>query len=75
MLLALIKKGVTREDAYKMVQKNAMKVWEEKIDFKDLLFNDDSINEILSREEIDELFDLNKVLRNIKKVFNRLEIK
>ncbi len=75
VLLALIKKGVTREDAYKMVQKNAMKVWEEKIDFKDLLFNDDSINEILSREEIDELFDLNKVLKNIKKVFNRLEIK
>ena len=75
VLLALIKKGVTREDAYKMVQKNAMKVWEEKIDFKNLLFNDDSINEILSREEIDELFDLNKVLKNIKKVFNRLEIK
>ena len=75
VLLALIKKGVTREDAYKMVQKNAMKVWEEKIDFKSLLFNDDSINEILSIEEIDELFDLNKVLKNIKKVFNRLEIK
>ena len=75
VLLALIKKGVTREDAYKMVQKNAMKVWEEKIDFKNLLFNDDSINEILSKEEIDELFDLNKVLKNIKKVFNRLEIK
>tara|TARA_X000001036_G_C20681838_1_gene806180 strand:+ start:27 stop:1322 length:1296 start_codon:yes stop_codon:yes gene_type:complete len=75
VLLALIKKGITREDAYKMVQKNAMKVWEEKIDFKTLLFEDSSIKQILSKEEIDELFNLNKVLKNIKKVFNRLEIK
>ena len=75
VLLALIKKGITREDAYRMVQKNAMKVWEEKIDFKTLLFEDSSIKQILSKEEIDELFNLNKVLKNIKKVFNRLEIK
>ena len=75
VLLALIKKGATREDAYKMVQKNAMKVWEEKVDFKTLLFGDSSINKILSKEEIDELFNLDKVLKNIKKVFNRLEIK
>ena len=75
VLLALIKKGITRENAYQMVQKNAMKVWEQKIDFKTLLFSDDDITKTLSKDEINELFDLNKVLKNIKKVFNRLEIK
>ena len=75
VLLALIKKGATREDAYQMVQKNAMRVWEEKIDFKTLLFSDDDITNILSEDEINELFNLNKVLKNIRKIFNRLEIK
>ena len=75
VLLALINKGVTREDAYQMVQRNAMKVWKEKLDFKSLLFKDKEISDLLSECEIEELFNLNKVLKNIKKVFNRLEIK
>ena len=75
VLLALIKKGITREDAYQMVQKNAMRSWEEKIGFKTLLFEDKSISKILSKDEIDELFDLNKILKNIRKVFKRLDIK
>jgi len=74
ILLALIKKGVTREDAYQMVQNNAMKVWEQKIDFKTLLFKDKDISNILSNDEISKLFDLNKILKNIKKVFKRLGI-
>ena len=74
VLLALIKKGITREDAYQMVQKNAMKVWERKVDFKTLLFKDEDISKILSTDEIDKLFNLNKILKNIKKVFKRLEI-
>ena len=75
VLLALINKGVTREDAYQMVQRNAMKVWKEKLDFKSLLFKDKEISDLLSKPEIEQLFNLNKVLKNIKKVFNRLEIK
>ena len=74
VLLALIKKDITREDAYRMVQKNAMKVWEQKVDFKTLLFEDENISNILSKDEIEKLFDLNKILKNIKKVFKRLEI-
>jgi len=74
VLLALIKKGITRENAYQMVQRNAMKVWKEKIDFKLLLFKDKDISKLLSKNEINELFNLNKVLKNIKKVFKRLEI-
>ena len=72
VLLSLIQKGLTREDAYKLVQKNAMKVWEEKIDFKELIKNDTKISELLSNNEIDELFDLNKILININKIFERL---
>ena len=75
VLLALIKKGVTREDAYQMVQKNAMEAWDQKINFKSLLFKDKDISNILSKSEIDQLFDLNKILKNIKKVFKRLGIK
>ena len=75
VLLALIKKGVTREDAYQMVQKNAMEAWDQKINFKSLLFKDKDISNILSKNEIDQLFDLNKILKNIKKVFKRLGIK
>ena len=72
VLLSLIQKGLTREDAYKLVQKNAMKVWEEKIDFKELIKDDAKISKLLSNNEIDELFDLNKILINIDKIFERL---
>ena len=75
VLLALINKGVTREDAYQMVQRNAMKVWKEKIDFKSLLFRDEDVSKLLSENEINDLFNLDKVLKNIKKIFKRLEIK
>ena len=74
VLLALIKKGLKREDAYKVVQKNAMKVWEENCDFKNELYNDDEVNKHLSKKEIDELFDLNKILINIKKIYKRIDL-
>ena len=59
---------MTREDAYEIVQKNAMKSWKQKIDFKTLLLKDKNILKILSKQEIDKLFDLNKILKNIRKV-------
>ena len=74
VLLALIKKGLKREDAYKVVQKNAMKVWEENCDFKNELYNDDEVTKNLSKKEIDELFDLNKILINIKKIYKRIDL-
>ena len=72
VLLILVQKGLTREDAYKLVQKNAMQVWEQKKDFKTLLKSDKDILNLLTENEIDSLFDLNKVLVNINKVFKRL---
>ncbi len=74
VLLALVKKGATREDAYAMVQRNAMQVWEEEKDFKVLLKNDAEIMDLLNESEIDNLFDLNKVMTNINKIYKRLEL-
>jgi len=74
VLLALIKKGVTREDAYAMVQRHAMQVWDDKSDFKTLLKNDKEIIAILNKDEIDKLFNLKKVMININKIYKRLEL-
>jgi adenylosuccinate lyase len=74
VLLALIKKGATREDAYAMVQRNAMQVWEDKLDFKTLLKGDSEIMGLLNENEINNLFDLNKVMTNINKIYKRLEL-
>ena len=72
VLLLLIKKGITREDAYEIVQRNAMKVWKDKVDFKQLLKSDKEIMSYLTKNEIDDLFDLSKIMKNINKVFERL---
>jgi adenylosuccinate lyase len=72
VLLLLIKKGLSREKAYKLVQKNAMQVWTEKKDFKQLLKLDADILNLISTDEIDSLFDLDKILININKIFERL---
>ena len=74
VLLSLVQKGVSREDAYKMVQTNAMQVWEQDKDFKTLLKSDKDILNFITESEIDSLFDLNKILININKIFKRLDI-
>ena len=74
VLLALIKKGVTREDAYQIVQKNAMKSWNEGLDLKNLLYADVDVNKFLKDKEIDELFDLDKIMVNINKIYKRIGI-
>jgi adenylosuccinate lyase len=75
VLLALIKKGITREESYALVQRNAMQVWEHQKDFKTLLKADSDIMNLMSEDEIDDLFDLQKVMKNINKVFERLNLK
>ena len=74
VLLALVKSGITREDAYEFVQTNAMRVWKEKKDFKELLKEDKKITDKLSDEEIDSLFNLDKILININKIYKRIGI-
>ena len=72
VLLALVAKGVSREDSYKIVQTNAMKVWKTKVDFKELLYEDDAVMSHLSKDEIDKLFNLDKILININKTYKRI---
>jgi len=72
VLIALINKGLTREEAYKMVQEHAMKAWEGKKDFLSLLEADRRVTAHLNKEELDSLFDYGYYLKHIDEVFERL---
>ncbi len=73
VLLTLIEKGgLTREDAYAIVQENAMKVWNEGYDFKELLKKDERVRAVLSDEEIEDIFDLSYHTKNVDYVFKRV---
>src|SRR6266550_1095897 len=72
LLLALTQKGVARETAYDWVQRNAMKVWDEKKNFRELLASDADISGQLSAREIDGVFNLDTYLRNIDTIFERV---
>ncbi len=69
VLLELVKKGVSREDAYSLVQRNAMLCWEEKKDFREMLKSDGQVTDVLSEKEIDSCFDLKEDLKNIDYIF------
>ncbi len=72
ILLKLIEKGLTREEAYKLVQEKAMKVWEDDSkNLKDELLNSESILKYLSKNEIEETFNYQKMLNNVDYIFNR----
>jgi adenylosuccinate lyase len=72
LLLELTRKGVSREEAYAIVQPLAMRVWDEGANFRELVMNDRRITDKLSREELDSLFDVNRQLRNVDKIFARV---
>ena len=74
VLLTLIEKGLTREEAYKMVQDNAMKAWNKKESFLNLLEADKRITAHLSRKELNCLFNFNYYLRYVDTVFERLKL-
>ncbi len=72
LMLALTQKGISREEAYKWTQRNAMKVWDEGGVYKDLVEKDTDISSHLSNEEIARVFDLKHYLRNVDTVFKRV---
>ncbi len=72
VLLALVRKGITREEAYKLVQKNAMQSWEKGKDFLMLLKKDKEISKLLSVPEIDKTFKLTTQYKNIDRIFKRV---
>ena len=72
VLLALTQAGVSREDAYRLVQRNAMKVWEEGKDFKTELLADPEVTAALSPEQIEEKFDLGYHTKHVDTIFKRV---
>ena len=72
VLLELARKGITREEAYRWVQRNAMRSHDEQTDFKTLLLDDPNVTGVLSREEIEQVFDLNVQLRHVDEIFDRV---
>jgi len=72
VLLTLIEKGTTREDAYAIVQKNAMKSWEEGIEFRKLLAQDEIVQKYLNEKDLAEIFNVNNFLTNLDFIFNRV---
>ena len=72
VLLALVNAGMARDDAYRWVQRNALKVWEEKGDFKALLKTDADIAKYLNVEQIEDLFDLEHHLVHVDTIFKRV---
>jgi adenylosuccinate lyase len=72
VLLALIEKGTTREDAYAVVQKNAMKSWQEGIEFKLLLAGDEIVTKYLNNNDLDTIFNVNNFLKNLDFIFERV---
>lgn len=72
ILIALTQKGVTREDAYRLVQRNAMKVWNGEADFLALLKADKDVRKHLSEAELDQNFDLAYHLAHVGTIFRRV---
>jgi adenylosuccinate lyase len=72
VLIALTQKGVAREDAYRLVQRNAMKVWEGGGDFLALLLGDQEVRKHLSEAEIKENFDIDYHLKHVDTIFARV---
>lgn len=72
VLLKLVEKGLVREEAYKIVQDSAMRVWrDETLHLKSELTKDEKVSNLISKEELDQLFNLENSLTNIDEIFNR----
>lgn len=72
VLLALTQAGVSREDAYKLVQRNAMESWANKTTFQDLLKADADVTKAVSAEQIDEMFDIEYHTKHVDTIFKRV---
>jgi len=72
VLLKLIEKGMERQAAYALVQRNAMKVWEEDREFRALIAQDPEVKKLLDPKELAECFDLDRQLRHVDAVFERV---
>ena len=74
VLIALIDKGLTRKEAYEMVQRNAMKSWKNRTSFLKLLSTDKDVIKHISKKELNSIFDYNYFLKHVDDVFKRLDL-
>jgi adenylosuccinate lyase len=72
ILLLLTRKGLSREEAYGVVQRNAMKVWEKGDDFKTLLSQDEVIKRLFTAEELNAAFNVRSHLKHVEDIFRRV---
>ena len=72
LLLDLVEHGVSREDAYRLVQGHAMRAWKEGLDFHQMVLADKEITGKVPRKQIEHAFDLSRQLKNVDKIFGRV---
>ena len=72
VLLALVEKGLSREHAYEIVQRNAMRTWDEQADFRELLKSDADVTAYLTEDDLSSLFEYGYYLRYVKDTFKRV---
>jgi len=72
VMLKLVEKGLDKETAYKLTQSKAFESWNNKLDYKTLLSNDETVRKYMSKEDLDECFDYNHFIRNIDSIFKRV---
>lgn len=72
VMLKLVEKGMSREEAYDIVQPKTAKVWDEKLDFRELLNEDPRVTDKLSQNDLDDAFDYNWHLRRVDEIFKRV---
>jgi adenylosuccinate lyase len=72
LLLDLVEAGVLREDAYRMVQRNAMQAWREEKNFRELILADPEITARVEKKTLERAFDLHRQLRNVDRILQRV---
>ncbi len=72
LLLDLVEHGMVREDAYRIVQRHAMRAWKEDLNFRELVLNDKDITNRVPRKQVEQAFDLSRQLRNVDRIFERV---
>jgi len=73
-MLLLVEKGLAREDSYKIVQENSMKTWDDGLDFRKLISNDRRVTDIVSAEELAELFDYSHYTKYVDDIFDKASL-
>jgi adenylosuccinate lyase len=73
-MLLLVEKGMSRDDAYKLVQHNSMKTWDEDKDFRSLIRNDETVLRLMSEKELDNLFEYSYYTKYVDDIYLKAQL-